>query len=151
MEIWRRFPKFILGFLAASVIFSFLLTPSLGDARVAGILDLTSDFRGWFFCLAFVSIGLESRFRDLAAQTSGGRPIQLYLTGQTFNVILTLVAAYLAFGGVLFDRITIAGTHDNHEANTITHNIENQRDATPLFYTEVDGWFNYVANSNAEK
>ena len=151
MEIWRRFPKFILGFLAASVIFSFLLTPSLGDARVAGILDLTSDFRGWFFCLAFVSIGLESRFRDLAAQTSGGRPIQLYLTGQTFNVILTLVAAYLAFGGVLFDRITIAGTHDNHEANTITHNIETQRDATPLFYTEVDGWFNYVANSNAEK
>ena len=151
MEIWRRFPKFILGFLAASVIFSFLLTPSLGNARVADILDVTSDFRGWFFCLAFVSIGLESRFRDLAAQTSGGRPIQLYLTGQTFNVILTLVAAYLAFGGILFDRVTIVGTQEMHNTNTITHNIETQRDATPLFYTEVDGWFDYVANSNTTK
>ena len=151
MEIWRRFPKFILGFLAASVIFSFLLTPSLGDARVADILDLTSDFRGWFFCLAFVSIGLESRFRDLAAQTSGGRPIQLYLTGQTFNVVLTLVAAYLAFGGILFDPVTIAETQETHNTNTIAHNIETQRDATPLFYTEVDGWFDYVANSNTTK
>jgi hypothetical protein len=151
MEIWRRFPKFILGFLAASVIFSFLLTPSLGDARVADILDVTSDFRGWFFCLAFVSIGLESRFRDLAAQTSGGRPIQLYLTGQTFNVVLTLVAAYLAFGGILFDRVTIVGTQEMHNTDTITHNIETQRDATPLFYTEVDGWFDYVANSNTTK
>ena len=151
MEIWRRFPKFILGFIAASVIFSFLLTPSLGDARVAGILDVTSDFRGWFFCLAFVSIGLESRFRDLAAQTSGGRPIQLYLTGQTFNVVLTLIAAYLAFGGILFDRVTIAGIHETRNTNTITNNIETGRDATPLFYTEVDGWFNYVTNSHTPK
>ncbi|MFP6572485.1 MAG: putative sulfate exporter family transporter, partial [Vicinamibacterales bacterium] len=120
IEIWRRFPKFILGFIAASVIFSFLLTPSLGDTRVAEILDVTSDFRGWFFCLAFVSIGLESRFRDLAAQTSGGRPIQLYLTGQTFNLVLTLIAAYLAFGGILFDRVTIAGIHETRNTNTIT-------------------------------
>lgn len=151
MEIWRRFPKFILGFIAASVIFSFLLTPSLGDTRVAEILDVTSDFRGWFFCLAFVSIGLESRFRDLAAQTSGGRPIQLYLTGQTFNLVLTLIAAYLAFGGILFDRVTIAGIHETRNANTITYNIETGRDATPLFYTEVDGWFNYVTNSHTPK
>ena len=151
MEIWRRFPKFILGFIAASVIFSFLLTPSLGDTRVAEILDVTSDFRGWFFCLAFVSIGLESRFRDLAAQTSGGRPIQLYLTGQTFNLVLTLIATYLAFGGILFDRVTIAGIHETRNTNTITYNIETGRDATPLFYTEVDGWFNYVTNSHTPK
>ena len=151
MEIWRRFPKFILGFIAASVIFSFLLTPSLGDTRVAEILDVTSDFRGWFFCLAFVSIGLESRFRDLAAQTSGGRPIQLYLTGQTFNLVLTLIAAYLAFGGILFDRVIIAGIHETRNTNTITYNIETGRDATPLFYTEVDGWFNYVTNSHTPK
>ena len=105
MEIWRRFPKFILGFLAASVTFSFLLTPSLGDVRVAGILDLTSDFRGWFFCLAFVSIGLESNFRALANQIQGGRPLQLYLVGQTFTGVLTLLAAYLAFGGILFDPV----------------------------------------------
>ena len=105
-EIWTRFPKFILGFIGASLLFSFVLTPTLGEDAVTGILDLTSDFRGWFFCLAFVSIGLESNMRQLMTQVQGGRPIQLYLVGQTFNVVLTLIAAYLAFGGILFDRIS---------------------------------------------
>lgn len=102
-EIWSRFPKFILGFVGASLLFSFVLTPALGDEAVAGVVDLTSDFRGWLFCLAFVSIGLESNFRTLAGQAAGGRPIQLYVVGQTFNLVLTLLAAWLAFGGVLFD------------------------------------------------
>jgi uncharacterized membrane protein YadS len=105
MQIWTRFPKFILGFVAASLLFSFVLTPTMGEEAVTGILDLTSDFRGWLFCLAFVSIGLESNMRQLMSQVQGGRPIQLYLVGQTFNVVLTLVAAYLAFGGILFDPI----------------------------------------------
>ena len=91
MEIWYRFPKFIVGFVAASLVFSFVLTPMMGDVAVAGILDLTSDFRGWFFCLAFVSIGLQSNLRELGRQTERGRPIQLYLVGQTFNLILTLI------------------------------------------------------------
>ena len=104
-EIWMRFPKFILGFMGASLLFSFVLTPALGDEGVSKIIDLTSDFRGWFFCLAFVSIGLESNFRALTSQVQGGRPITLYLVGQTFNVVLTLAAAYLAFGGLIFDPI----------------------------------------------
>ena len=78
----------------------------MGDEAVTGIIDLTSDFRGWLFCLAFVSIGLESNFRKLAGQIQGGRPIQLYIVGQTFNLVLTLVAAYLAFGGILFERVS---------------------------------------------
>ena len=105
-EIWNRFPKFILGFIGASLLFSFVLVPTLGDDAVTGFIDLTSDFRGWLFCLAFVSIGLESNVRALSSQIQGGRPIQLYLVGQTFNVVLTLVAAYLAFGGILFDRVS---------------------------------------------
>ena len=105
-EIWTRFPKFILGFIGASLLFSFVLTPTLGEDAVEAIVDLTSDFRGWFFCLAFVSIGLESNMKQLLGQVQGGRPIQLYLVGQTFNIVLTLVAAYLAFGGILFDRVS---------------------------------------------
>ena len=94
-EIWRRFPKFILGFVGASLLFSFVLTPALGGGRVDAILDLTSDLRGWLFCLAFASIGLDSRLGELARRAGGGRPIQLYLTGQTFNLVLTLLAAWL--------------------------------------------------------
>ena len=104
-EIWTRFPKFILGFIGASLLFSFVLVPTLGDDTVTGVLDITSDFRGWFFCLAFVSIGLESNMKQLMGQVQGGQPIQLYVVGQTFNLVLTLVAAYLAFGGILFERV----------------------------------------------
>ena len=145
-EIWHRLPKFIIGFVAASLLFSFVLTPSLGEARVAEALDLTSDVRGWLFCLAFVSIGLESSLRDLARHTSGGKPIQLYLTGQAFNVVLTLAAAYLAFGGILFDRVETqeASARDAvRPASVIEHNLATERDATPLFYTEVEGWRDY--------
>ena len=147
MEIWYRLPKFIIGFVGASLLFSFVLTPALGDERVAGALDLTSDLRGWLFCLAFTSIGLESSFRDLARHTAGGRPIQLYLTGQTFNLVLTLVAAWLAFGGILFDRVPAARADARAGVPTaavIEHNLATGRDATPLFYTEVSGWAGYL-------
>ena len=146
MEIWYRLPKFIIGFVGASLLFSFVLTPSLGETRVAEALDLTSDVRGWLFCLAFVSIGLESSLRDLSRHTAGGGPIQLYLTGQAFNVVLTLAAAYLAFGGILFERVATEEASARNAARpaiVIEHNLATGRDATPLFYTEVEGWRDY--------
>jgi len=105
-EIWHRFPKFIVGFLGASLLFSFLLIPTMGNEIVEkNILgNVTVNLRGWLFCLAFVSIGLEANFREMAKQLVGGKPIILYIVGQSFNLVLTLIAAYLAFGGILFDR-----------------------------------------------
>jgi uncharacterized integral membrane protein (TIGR00698 family) len=102
MEIWYRFPKFIVGFVGASLLFSFALLPAVGEAEVADILSQTKVLRGWFFCLAFVAIGLESNFKNLAGQLVGGKPIVLYIIGQSFNILLTLLMAWLAFGGVLF-------------------------------------------------
>ena len=102
MEIWHRFPKFILGFILASIIFSFVLMPLLGSDEVGEILNVTKRFRGWFFCLAFVSIGLESNFKELASKMEGGKPMLLYVVGQSFNIILTLLMAWLAFGGLIF-------------------------------------------------
>ncbi|MBN2318588.1 MAG: putative sulfate exporter family transporter [Acidobacteria bacterium] len=104
MEIWYRFPKFIIGFVAASVVFSFILTPILGDKSVDAMLKISTGFRGYFFCLAFVSIGLESNFKELAKEMVGGRPMVVYIVGQSFNLILTLIMAYIAFGGILFPR-----------------------------------------------
>jgi uncharacterized integral membrane protein (TIGR00698 family) len=102
MEVWYRFPKFILGFAGMSLLFSFVLMPALGGDRVSEILNLSKGFRGWFFCLAFVSIGLESNFKELAGQLVGGKPIILYIVGQSFNLALTLFMSWLAFGGVIF-------------------------------------------------
>jgi uncharacterized integral membrane protein (TIGR00698 family) len=139
VEIWQRFPKFIIGFVATSLIFSFILMPAFGTEKVEGFLDLTSDFRSWLFCLAFVSIGLSSNFSELRQQTTGGQPIKLYVTGQLFNLALTLLVAYLAFGGILFDRISVT-TNNVSTRDTISNNIKTNRDATGLFYTDVPGW-----------
>lgn len=106
MQIWVRFPKFIVGFVAASLLFSFVLTPLFaslfeGDGLKlveSGVIKaVTNPLRGWFFCLAFLSIGLESNFKELAGQMEGGKPMALYVVGQSFNLILTLAVAWLAF------------------------------------------------------
>ena len=90
-----------------------------------------------------MSIGLTSSFRELGQHTTGGRPIQLYLTGQTFNLVLTFLAAHLAFGGILFDHVP-ATTPQARAQNVICHNLNTGRDATGLFYTEVEGWRGWI-------
>jgi uncharacterized membrane protein YadS len=112
-EIWIRFPKFIVGFVAASLVFSFILSPLFGYmfegegiklVEKGVIKAVTNPLRGWFFCLAFVSIGLESNFKELAKQVEGGKPLVLYIVGQSFNLILTLAMAWLAFS-ILFPHV----------------------------------------------
>ncbi|MEM9455557.1 MAG: putative sulfate exporter family transporter [Myxococcota bacterium] len=101
--LWERFPKFVLGFVGASLVASFVLTPALGSEGVAAVTKVSKGLRSWLFAMAFVSIGLESSVRKLAAQMTGGKPIVLYGVGQVANIVLTVLAAWLAFGGVLFE------------------------------------------------
>ena len=97
LEIWYRFPKFVLGFLASSLLFSFVLS----EATIKAIGRPLQNLEVWWFALAFTSIGLETRFMDLA-KLGGGRPALAFLVAQGFNVIWTLILAYLLFGGILF-------------------------------------------------
>jgi uncharacterized membrane protein YadS len=62
---------------------------------------LLNAVRTAWFALAFVSIGLETSVSDLV-KTGGGRPAAAFLGGQLFNIVVTLILAYLLFGGVLF-------------------------------------------------
>ena len=98
-EIWRRFPKFVLGFLIASAIVSLLahgysydqykktLTPEL----VAPLQAL----RTWAFTFCFLSIGLTTRLRDLAA--AGARPFYAFTAGVIVNVVLGFVLSTIVF------------------------------------------------------
>jgi uncharacterized integral membrane protein (TIGR00698 family) len=95
--VWERFPKFVLGFIAASLVFSFLI-PTAATKNISGILN---SLRTVWFALAFVSIGLEARFIDLV-KIEGGRPALAFIGAQLFNIIWTLLLAYLLFGGYLF-------------------------------------------------
>jgi len=99
MEIWYRFPKFVVGFVMASIIFSLLLVPMMGDRSVNAILNVTKGIRGWFFAMAFVCIGLDTKFRELF-KIGRGKPLIVFVTAQIFNVFLTLVLAYVLFGTI---------------------------------------------------
>ena len=96
--IWERFPKFVLGFIVASLLFSFVL----GAEFVDSTKSLMRGLRTWWFALAFVCIGLETRFRDLVSMDEG-RPAVAFLLAQAVNIFWTLVIAWLLFGGILFD------------------------------------------------
>jgi uncharacterized membrane protein YadS len=105
MEIWYRFPKFVIGFIGASIIFSIIYSvynaqiDGLGSSLIdqGAIKGMSDLFRGWFFTLSFVSIGLATNFRELKEHFKGGKPLILYVAGQSFNLILTLVMAYVMF------------------------------------------------------
>ena len=107
-EIWQRFPKFVLGFLGASVLFSSLhasLDTASRELLEAGLLDWSGSLRDWLFCLAFASIGLSTNFAELRRQFRGGRPLLLYVCGQSLNLCLTLLMAWLMFYKV-FPEVT---------------------------------------------
>jgi len=92
--LWERFPKFVLGFLAASLLFSFAFDAETGKelSRVAN-----KGSRELLFSLAFVCIGLETDFRYIFKKENA-KYIWSFLTAQTFNILLTLLIAWLLFG-----------------------------------------------------
>lgn len=108
-EIWLRFPKFVLGFVGASILFSAIYSSgvagqSLTEATISGSTEI---LRGWFFCLAFVSIGLETDFRQLSHYMKGGKPLVLYVCGQALNLVLTLLMAWIMFEKVFPQATTL--------------------------------------------
>lgn len=90
--IWSRFPKFVIGFIAASFIFSFMLRPETVNA----VKDSLKGIQNLWFVLAFTTIGLETRFADLR-QTGYSKPLYAFLIAQLFNIVFTLIIAYLLF------------------------------------------------------
>lgn len=90
--IWERFPKFVIGFAAASLLFSFFV-PQETIVLVKGSLK---NLQGLWFALAFTSIGLETNFKDLFGRNSK-RPFYAFLISQGFNIIVTLIIAFFLF------------------------------------------------------
>ena len=102
-EIWQRFPKFILGFVATFAITLLLalyappdmakkLAPAIGEANV---------FRVIFFLLTFFSIGLLSNFKKLW-QEGFAKLVAVYLVSLFgFVIWVGLVISWIFFHGVL--------------------------------------------------
>jgi uncharacterized integral membrane protein (TIGR00698 family) len=90
--IWERFPKFVIGFVAASLLFSF----ALSSEAVSTVKESLKSIQTLWFVLAFTSIGLETKFADLFNANSR-KPLYAFLIAQGFNIIITLIVAFLLF------------------------------------------------------
>ncbi len=90
--LWERFPKFVLGFILASVVFSFAFEP----AAAKSLVKVANSSRGLLFSLAFVCIGLETSFKDIFKKENS-KYIGSFLIAQGFNIVLTLGIAWLLF------------------------------------------------------
>ncbi|MGO9744211.1 MAG: YeiH family protein [Roseiarcus sp.] len=89
-EIWRRFPKFVIGFVIASLIIS-AVTAHYGFAEfnkiaTPGLIAPIRDMRTWAFIFCFLSIGLTTRFSELAE--AGRKPLGAFTIGVAVNVML---------------------------------------------------------------
>ncbi len=101
MEIWYRFPKFVLGFIVASVAVSFVAEPVWGEKIAKQIGNAAKNYRNWFFALCFVAIGLETNFKELVS-VGGGRPAIAYWISQTANAVWTLFITWILWSGTFF-------------------------------------------------
>ena len=101
MEIWYRFPKFVLGFVVASLIVSFIVEPGYSYKAAKAVGGALKTYRNWMFALCFVSIGMETNFKELVS-VGGGRPAAAYWISQTANAIWTLFITWILWSGTFF-------------------------------------------------
>lgn len=97
--IWSRFPKFVLGFLLASVVAT-VLAESLPEAVLEPRLDAAKELQTWALTLAFVAIGLE--FNASSVREAGWKPILVFAAATLVNLVVGLGLAVLLFRGFTF-------------------------------------------------
>jgi uncharacterized integral membrane protein (TIGR00698 family) len=98
-EIWRRFPKFVLGFLLASALIT-LISKGYDYATykkevLPGLVAPLQSLRTWAFTFAFLSIGLTTKVREFASV--GARPFYAFTLGVLVNVALGFVLSTQVF------------------------------------------------------
>lgn len=95
--IWDRFPKFVLGFIVASIVATIYLSSAADPAAAKAAVGVVNDLRTWFLVLAFVSIGLE--FQASSVREAGWKPIAVFTGATVFNLVLGLALASVLFRG----------------------------------------------------
>ena len=99
-QVWWRFPKFVIGFAIASLLVTAIAGGySMADYEAVVQPELVApikNLRTWAFIFCFFSIGLTTRFRELAA--AGSKPFIAFTTGVVVNVIIGFVLSVWVFG-----------------------------------------------------
>jgi len=99
-EIWKRFPKFVLGFFVASIIVT-IVSESFNSYQFTelvkpNLIEPINSIRSWVFIFCFFSIGLTTRFRDLKSVNL--QTIIPFSMGVIINVIAGFIFSVYIFG-----------------------------------------------------
>ena len=98
-EIWWRFPKFVIGFVIASLIITWVAQhyslADFGKVVAPNLSDPIKNLRTWSFIFCFFSIGLTTRFSELAH--AGKKPFLAFSAGVVINVILGFILSVYVF------------------------------------------------------
>jgi uncharacterized integral membrane protein (TIGR00698 family) len=86
--LWQKFPKFILGFIAISIL-------ATAGFFTKGQLASLSNLSRWAFLPAFAGVGLRTNLRDLVGQ--GWRPLIVGILGEIFIALVTLALVYWSY------------------------------------------------------
>jgi uncharacterized membrane protein YadS len=99
-EIWRRFPKFVIGFFVASILMTLVTSgysvDELNKTVKPNLILPLNSLRTWAFIFCFLSIGLTTRFRDLKAV--GWKTFAAFTIGVAVNVVLGYLLSVHVFG-----------------------------------------------------
>ena len=100
-EIWQRFPKFVLGYVA-----TFLVILTLGAAvpalvpKAKSAMSQANVFRGVFFVMTFFTIGIVSNFRKLWQEGIGKLALVYILCLFGFIIWVGLAVSWIFFHGI---------------------------------------------------
>jgi uncharacterized membrane protein YadS len=102
VEIWQRFPKFILGYVLTFVVVLVMAigaTPEM-TVKIKSAMGEANTFRGIFFVLTFFTIGVMSDFRKLWAEGIGRLAAVYLLSLFGFVIWVGLAISFIFFAGV---------------------------------------------------
>lgn len=106
-EIWRRFPKFVLGYMA-----TFLIVLAIGTLapaiipKVKSAMGQANVFRGIFFVMTFFTIGVVSNFRKLWEEGIGRLAAVYVLCLFGFIIWVGLLISWIFFRGIRPPMVT---------------------------------------------
>ena len=102
VEIWQRFPKFILGFVATFIVglYLALATPADIASKVPAAIGEANTFRVIFFILTFFSIGVLSNFKKLWQEGIGKLAAVYVISLFGFVIWVGLLISWIFFGGL---------------------------------------------------
>jgi uncharacterized membrane protein YadS len=99
MQVWWRFPKFVLGFFIASIVISVVSLAYTGEsfdeALEPELIGPIETLRTWTFVFTFLCIGLTTGVRELAK--FGGHPLAAFTAGVAVNVPLGFILSSVVF------------------------------------------------------